>query len=100
MENFKELIKGDKPVLVDFYAQWCAPCKMMTPILENLKQAMGDKVGIIKVDIDSPQNHESTVLYQIRSVPTLILFKNGKIIWRHSGVISTEDIREVVQKNI
>jgi thioredoxin 1 len=94
--TFNEMIQADKPVLVDFFAEWCGPCKMMAPILKDVKKDVGDGITIIKVDVDkSPQAAQA---YQVQGVPTLILFKNGKPLWRQSGVVSKAALVEVVKK--
>ncbi len=84
MENFEEIIKSKTPTLVDFYATWCGPCKMMSPLLEQVSKDVGDSARILKIDIDN--NRNVATQYGIRSVPTLILFKEGKQVWRQSGV--------------
>ena len=96
MSKFSELIKGNKPVLVDFYADWCGPCKTMAPILKQVKSTMGDRLSIIKVDVD--RNQEAAAKYEIRSIPTLILFKNGKQVWRQSGVVPANQLLSVLKE--
>lgn len=100
MEKFEEMIQGNVPTLVDYFATWCGPCKMMHPILEELKQRMGDKVKIVKIDVDVPANHESVYFYQIQSVPTLLLFQKGKMVWRQSGVVRAAQLQETIEKFI
>jgi thioredoxin 1 len=97
MSTFSELIKGDKPVLVDFYAEWCSPCKIMAPILNEVKSSIGTKTTIIKVDVD--KNPQAAAAYHIQGVPTLILFKNGEIKWRQSGVIQKNVLEQVLLKH-
>lgn len=93
--NFKKIIDSETPVLVDFYADWCGPCKMLAPILKQVKDEMGDALKIIKVDVDKNQPLASQ--YQVRGVPTMLLFKNGKQVWRQSGVLQKNDIIKTVQ---
>mgnify|MGYP000984352340 CR=1 FL=1 len=98
MSRFGEIINSDKPVLVDFYATWCGPCKMQEPILKKVKENLGEKATIIKVDVD--KNPEAAGQFQVQSVPTLILFKNGKIVWRQSGVVPEETINGLFQAHL
>lgn len=94
MNEFNEMINQDRPTLVDFFATWCGPCKMQAPILEEVKEAVGDKANIIKVDID--RNADLAAHYRVQSVPTLILFKNGEPVWRAVGV----QAREILEAKI
>ena len=90
MSKFSEIINQDIPVLVDFYAEWCGPCKMMSPILKEVKDNLKGRVSIIKIDVD--KNQELAAKYQVRGVPTILLFKNGTQVWRQSGVLQKDEI--------
>lgn len=94
METFKDVISGNQLVLVDFFATWCQPCKMMHPVLERVKHELGDKIRIIKIDVDKHQ--QTAYQYGIRSVPTLMIFKNGKILWRQSGSMTEANLINVL----
>ena len=94
MENFSDIIKSDKLTLVDFFATWCVPCKMMHPILEQLKEEKGDSIRILKIDVDD--NEDLSMQYNIQSVPTLMLFKNGEIVWRQSGAKSLNELKSLI----
>lgn len=98
MSKFSELINGSKPLLVDFSAEWCGPCKMMKPILDDLKKRLGDSATIVKVDVD--RNPAAAQAYNIQGVPTLILFKDGKILWRQSGVVQANQLEQIIKQNI
>ncbi|WP_297337789.1 thioredoxin [Algoriphagus sp.] len=94
-KSFQELIEGETPVLVDFFATWCGPCKMMQPILEDTARQLGEKVKIVKVDVD--RNQLAASKFQVRGVPTLILFHKGKILWRQSGVVPAHQLVQLIQ---
>lgn len=94
MSSFHDIINSDKPVLVDFFATWCGPCKMLGPILKEVKDNLEDRISIIKIDVD--KNQELASQYQVRGVPTMILFQNGKQLWRQSGVLQKKDIINVI----
>lgn len=97
MEKFEELIQSEKPVLIDFFATWCGPCKAMHPVLEQVKGEVGEKARIVKIDVD--QHEELATRYRVQAVPTFILFKNGEALWRHSGVIGGKELKEVIEQN-
>ena len=97
MSKFNEVIAQDKPVLVDFFAAWCGPCKMQAPILEELKKKIGDRATIIKVDVD--KNPAVAAQFGIRSVPTLIIFRKGEVRWKQSGVFPANELERLISEN-
>lgn len=96
--TFSDMINSDKPVLVDFYADWCGPCKMMPPILKEVKSNLGDQVNIIKIDSD--KETQLSQKYQIRSIPTLMIFKNGKVLWKEAGVKQASELQTILKQYI
>jgi thioredoxin 1 len=96
--TFQEIINSEKPVLVDFFAEWCRPCKMMSPILQEVKAEIGDAANIIKIDVD--KNPQVAHNYQIMGVPTLMIFKNGKVLWRQSGVVPKVGLVNVLRQYV
>lgn len=98
MATFSEIINSSRPVLVDFFATWCGPCKMMAPILEEVKDTVGETAAIIKVDVD--KNPSAAAAYQVQSVPTLILFKEGKVLWRQAGVVPARQLEQLIRQYV
>ncbi len=96
MENFNDIINSDQLTLVDFFATWCGPCKMMHPVLEQLKEELGESIRIIKIDVD--KNNGLAMNYRVQSVPTLMLFRKGEMLWRQSGALRLNDLKAVVSQ--
>lgn len=96
--SFENILNSETPILVDFYADWCGPCKVLTPILKEVKQELEDSIKIIKIDVD--KNQALAAKYQVRGVPTMILFKNRKQVWRQSGVLQKNDIINIIKSNL
>jgi len=95
-ETFNDIIQADKPVLIDFFAEWCGPCKLMKPILTELRQRMGDKIRILKVDVDRSPVVSSA--FDIQSVPTLMLIRNKNIVWRQAGVVQAGELEKIINQ--
>lgn len=96
--SFENIIQSEKPILIDFFATWCGPCKMLAPILKEVKDSLGERITILKIDVD--KNQGLSTKYQVRGVPTMILFQNGKQLWRQSGVLTKEEIiKNIVEKS-
>lgn len=96
--NFNTIIHSELPVLIDFHADWCGPCKMLAPILKEVKKELGEAIKVIKIDVD--KNQSLAAKYQVRGVPTMMLFKNGKQVWRQSGVLQKNDIISIIKQYI
>ena len=98
MSSFQQIIEDSKPVLIDFFAEWCGPCKMMPPILNQLKANMGSSLRILKIDVD--KNPDVASKYQVRGVPTLLLMRSGKILWKQSGVLQSGELQQVIEHHL
>lgn len=96
MEKFNDIINSEKLTLVDFFATWCGPCKQMHPVLEQLKQELGDSIRIVKLDVD--KNDALAAAYRIQSVPTLMLFRSGQVVWRQSGAMRLNDLKAIINQ--
>ena len=98
MSSFQQIIEDSKPVLIDFFAEWCGPCKMMPTILNQLKANMGSSLRILKIDVD--KNPDVASKYQVRGVPTLLLMRSGKILWKQSGVLQAGELQQVIEHHL
>ena len=98
MSHFKKILSDNKPVLLDFYADWCGPCKMMAPVLTQLKEKMGDRLRILKIDVD--KNQSLAAQYQVRGVPTLVLMQHQNVVWKQSGVIDINTLEQTIEKHL
>ena len=98
MNRFKEITAGTTPTLVDFYATWCGPCRTMHPILDRLAATLGDRVTILRYDIDDPQNAELVAEHSVRSVPTIVIYRAGRVMWRGSGVVSADHLADIIAR--
>ncbi|MBR5070060.1 MAG: thioredoxin [Bacteroidales bacterium] len=96
MENFNDIINSEQLTLVDFFATWCGPCKMMHPVLEQLKEELGESIRIIKIDVD--KNNSLAMNYRVQSVPTLMLFRKGEMLWRQSGALRLNDLKSIISQ--
>lgn len=97
-QSFSDLIKGDTPVLVDFYADWCGPCKMMPPILKEVKKKFGDQLNIIKIDTE--KNPDVAIHYNVRGIPNMILFYKGHILWQQAGVVQAPQLETIIRQKL
>ena len=98
MDKFKEITAGTTPTLVDFYATWCGPCRTMHPILDRLSATLGDRVTILRYDIDDPQHAQLVAAHNVRSVPTIVIYRAGRVVWRGSGVVSADHLADLIAK--
>ena len=98
MSHFKKILSDNKPVLLDFYADWCGPCKMMAPVLTQLKEKMGDRLRILKIDVD--KNQSLAAQFQVRGVPTLVLMQHQNVVWKQSGVIDINTLEQTIEKHL
>ncbi|MGB1404048.1 MAG: thioredoxin [Flavobacteriaceae bacterium] len=98
MSHFKKILSDNKPVLLDFYADWCGPCKMMAPVLTQLKEKMGDRLRILKIDVD--KNQSLAAQYQVMGVPTLVLMQHQNVVWKQSGVMDINTLEQTIEKHL